>query len=116
MNFVQPYTASLNVSRRSQQSSLGFLKSGEDFSGPSQFVDETEDGKKFELPLFTFDFLAVATNNFGSSNKLGEGGFGLVYKVSLSSIYFLFSVNSLTLKLFIFKKVLSDEPVLLLLN
>jgi hypothetical protein len=66
------------------------MKSGEDFSGPSQFVYESEDGKKFELPVFTFDCLAVATNNFGSSNKLGEGGFGLVYKVSLSSIYLLF--------------------------
>ncbi|KAJ4745346.1 Serine/threonine-protein kinase [Rhynchospora pubera] len=71
---------SLNISRRSQQSSLGFLRSREDFSGPSQFADESEEGKKFELPLFTFDCLAIATNKFGSSNKLGEGGFGLVYK------------------------------------
>ncbi|GAB4831072.1 hypothetical protein Ancab_005082 [Ancistrocladus abbreviatus] len=33
-----------------------------------------------ELPLFKFEKLAIATNNFEESNKLGRGGFGLVYK------------------------------------
>jgi len=34
-----------------------------------------------ELLLFDFAKLAIATNNFHSSNKLGQGGFGPVYKV-----------------------------------
>lgn len=34
-----------------------------------------------ELPLFGFDTIANATNNFAFTNKIGEGGFGLVYKV-----------------------------------
>jgi hypothetical protein len=34
-----------------------------------------------ELLLFDFEKLAIATNNFHSSNKLGQGGFGPVYKV-----------------------------------
>lgn len=34
-----------------------------------------------ELPLFEFQTLAAATNNFNESNKLGQGGFGSVYKV-----------------------------------
>ncbi|WRX29237.1 S-locus glycoprotein domain - like 10, partial [Theobroma cacao] len=34
-----------------------------------------------ELPLFDFATIASATNNFSNSNKIGEGGFGLVYKV-----------------------------------
>jgi hypothetical protein len=34
-----------------------------------------------ELPLFDFSNLACATNNFSIDNKLGEGGFGTVYKV-----------------------------------
>jgi len=34
-----------------------------------------------ELPLFEFQVLAVATNNFSITNKLGQGGFGAVYKV-----------------------------------
>lgn len=31
---------------------------------------------------FSFDELKVATNGFRSSNKIGEGGFGSVYKVN----------------------------------
>ena len=34
-----------------------------------------------ELPLFNFEKLASATNNFHQSNKLGQGGFGPVYRV-----------------------------------
>ncbi|CAL9214540.1 unnamed protein product [Arabidopsis halleri] len=33
-----------------------------------------------ELPLFKFQVLAVATDNFSITNKLGQGGFGAVYK------------------------------------
>ncbi|KAH7838701.1 hypothetical protein Vadar_030045 [Vaccinium darrowii] len=36
-----------------------------------------------ELPLFKFEKLAIATENFDETNKLGHGGFGLVYKVIL---------------------------------
>lgn len=34
-----------------------------------------------ELHHFTFQSISSATNNFSSTNKLGEGGFGAVYKV-----------------------------------
>uniref|UniRef100_A0A1J3FFP7 Receptor-like serine/threonine-protein kinase n=2 Tax=Noccaea caerulescens TaxID=107243 RepID=A0A1J3FFP7_NOCCA len=36
-----------------------------------------------ELPLFEFQVLATATDNFALTNKLGQGGFGLVYKGKL---------------------------------
>ena len=38
-----------------------------------------------DLRPFTFSFveLKTATNDFDSANKLGEGGFGPVYKVSI---------------------------------
>ncbi|XP_054777769.1 G-type lectin S-receptor-like serine/threonine-protein kinase At1g11330 [Prosopis cineraria] len=36
-----------------------------------------------ELPLFEFAKLAVSTNNFHSANKIGQGGFGPVYKGKL---------------------------------
>ncbi|KAM1655307.1 hypothetical protein ACFX1Q_008201 [Malus domestica] len=39
--------------------------------------------KDLELPLFDFEEIATATNNFSFRNKLGEGGFGPVYKGSL---------------------------------
>ncbi|GMP75021.1 hypothetical protein CsSME_00032246 [Camellia sinensis var. sinensis] len=33
-----------------------------------------------ELPIIDFDKILVATHNFSTTNKLGEGGFGPVYK------------------------------------
>ncbi|GMP65589.1 hypothetical protein CsSME_00026318 [Camellia sinensis var. sinensis] len=36
----------------------------------------------FQLPLFDFATIVNATDNFSINNKLGEGGFGLVYKYS----------------------------------
>ncbi|KAJ6812408.1 G-type lectin S-receptor-like serine/threonine-protein kinase B120 [Iris pallida] len=54
------------------------MKGRVDLSGPSDNTQEA--GNDPELPLFTFDFIASATSNFDESNKLGEGGFGDVYK------------------------------------
>jgi len=44
-----------------------------------------------ELPLFDFATLVNATNNFSTDNKLGQGGFGPVYKVNstISCVLFL---------------------------
>ncbi|GJQ94711.1 receptor-like serine/threonine-protein kinase SD1-8 [Tanacetum coccineum] len=40
--------------------------------------DRTDD--EIDLPLFDFPTLVMATNNFSNANKLGQGGFGSVYK------------------------------------
>lgn len=37
--------------------------------------------EELELPLFDFSTVALATDNFSETNKLGQGGFGSVYKV-----------------------------------
>jgi hypothetical protein len=37
---------------------------------------------ELELPFFDFNTITMATNNFSEQNKLGQGGFGIVYKVS----------------------------------
>ncbi|XWS09912.1 hypothetical protein CRYUN_Cryun39dG0030500 [Craigia yunnanensis] len=39
--------------------------------------------KEVDIPLFSFSSVSAATNNFSVSNKLGEGGFGPVYKGKL---------------------------------
>ncbi|KAJ0704959.1 putative protein kinase RLK-Pelle-DLSV family [Helianthus annuus] len=40
-----------------------------------------DDGNQdLELPIFSLDKIAKATCNFSINNKLGEGGFGEVYK------------------------------------
>ncbi|KAE8783099.1 hypothetical protein D1007_43477 [Hordeum vulgare] len=60
------------------------MKAKHDFSGPKQpDQDEAENGDGCELPLFTLETLAAATGGFSEANKLGEGGFGHVYKGSL---------------------------------
>ena len=37
-----------------------------------------------ELPLFTLSTISTATDSFSVKNKLGQGGFGPVYRVSSS--------------------------------
>ena len=44
--------------------------------------------KNAELPLFSYESVSAATNNFLVVNKLGEGGYGPVYKVR-----YIFMVN-----------------------
>ena len=49
-------------------------------------IDQNIEGKSEdlqELPFFNLATIATTTNNFSSNNKLGEGGFGPVYKVNL---------------------------------
>jgi hypothetical protein len=48
--------------------------------------DNVNQLKLQELPLFNFQELASATNNFHQSNKLGQGGFGPVYRVMVAIV------------------------------
>ncbi|KAI3698036.1 hypothetical protein L6452_31146 [Arctium lappa] len=53
-------------------------------SGSFQYMEETQD-EGFQLPLFDLETIFLACNNFSERNKIGQGGFGSVYKGELSN-------------------------------
>ena len=59
------------------------------FPGEDTLGDNLNQVKVQELPLFDFVMLASATNNFHECNKLGQGGFGPVYRVMVALLEFL---------------------------
>jgi aminoglycoside N3'-acetyltransferase len=54
-----------------------------DASGSADLVIEVCQVNGSDLPMLSFNCVAAATDNFCEENKLGQGGFGLVYKVSI---------------------------------
>ena len=52
----------------------------------SNVMISRNDGEEedLDLPLFGLPVITIATNNFSEINKIGEGGFGPVYRVSIS--------------------------------
>lgn len=53
----------------------------------SAVIDMHGQGKGgHDVSLFSFQTIEAATENFSSSNLLGEGGFGPVYKVKISTL------------------------------
>ena len=46
-------------------------------------INKGQKEEDLELPFLDLSTVASATNNFAINNKLGEGGFGPVYKVNL---------------------------------
>ena len=71
-------------------------------------IDQSIEGqsKDMEVLFFTLATIVIATNNFSSYNKLGEGGFGLVYKVTLQQAFLKITKNKKAiLTVFNFNKI-----------
>lgn len=62
-----------------------YEKGGKSPSELSELVlrSDADKVKIEELPLYSFEMLATATANFYTTNLLGMGGFGPVYKVTI---------------------------------
>jgi hypothetical protein len=74
---------------------LKFVDSGKVILLDKQKVNVNEDdglfwgpeGRNSEFKFFDFSQVSGATSNFSSENKLGQGGFGPVYKVKKKSCF-----------------------------
>ncbi|KAH9748226.1 cysteine-rich receptor-like protein kinase 10 [Citrus sinensis] len=65
------------ISREAQLLELGESQIGSHYS---YILREEKQVESKEFPLFPFDLTVEATQHFSDENKLGEGGFGPVYK------------------------------------
>lgn len=52
----------------------------------SQHLDASNQDSDGDMYYFSFSTLKDATDEFSDANKLGEGGFGPVYKVNKSPV------------------------------
>ncbi|KAL1336076.1 receptor-like serine/threonine-protein kinase SD1-8 isoform X2 [Arachis hypogaea] len=66
--------------KKSKQKSRGFVHRSHEFLMNEVVPSVERNMDDLELPMFDFDTLTMATNNFSQNNKLGEGGFGNVHK------------------------------------
>lgn len=63
-----------------QCENLSLLGFGGNAAYSSMSIDDGNSSA--DLSLLSLDTIAAATDNFSEENKLGEGGFGQVYKVT----------------------------------
>ena len=79
---IELVTCGITGEREMEEAMLPELATSNNFSDSK---DVEHDGTRgaHDLKLFSFDSIVAATNYFSSENKLGEGGFGLVYKVNI---------------------------------
>ncbi|KAD3337308.1 hypothetical protein E3N88_32828 [Mikania micrantha] len=78
--FICCYLRKKKVKRDEGEVGFSFKNSMKSLEG--SFM-EKDIGKNVDLDVFDLSTIAAATDNFSPSNKLGEGGFGSVYKGKL---------------------------------
>ncbi|KAK3433280.1 hypothetical protein EUGRSUZ_D00903 [Eucalyptus grandis] len=80
-NFQVPVPSLTAPDRRGRNHQFGAATSSTYFDEiPGLEVLDSEGRRKIDIPVFDFETVAAATSNFSFANKLGQGGFGSVYK------------------------------------
>ncbi|XP_010665844.2 G-type lectin S-receptor-like serine/threonine-protein kinase B120 [Beta vulgaris subsp. vulgaris] len=76
-----------SLSKRGNDAMRMELRKGQgystDVSGSQEMIGEGDLENAKDVPLFNYNLVASATNFFSMENKLGQGGFGPVYKGTL---------------------------------
>ncbi|KAK9068577.1 hypothetical protein SSX86_012692 [Deinandra increscens subsp. villosa] len=78
--FICCYIRKKKAKRNEDQDGFSFTNNMKSLEGPFK---ENGIGKNVDLHAFDLGAIVSATDNFSPSNKLGEGGFGSVYKGKL---------------------------------
>ncbi|THG17569.1 hypothetical protein TEA_004957 [Camellia sinensis var. sinensis] len=71
---------SITLYLRKKKKNLQLNREGNLMHNSEQGYNDKSQKEDLELPLFDLAVIANSTNNFSIDNKLGEGGFGPVYK------------------------------------
>ena len=88
---------------------LEFATATKSKSKESLLFDHLNDVKLHELPILNLEELAIATNDFHMDNKLGQGGFGPVYKVMVTLVQFINqSLSNRYVLIFFFQGILHN--------
>lgn len=61
------------------------LSNVNDVTGSFEYKED--DPESIDVPFFNWETILDASNNFADANKLGAGGFGSVYRVTIKNIY-----------------------------
>ncbi|XP_027185187.1 G-type lectin S-receptor-like serine/threonine-protein kinase At1g11330 [Coffea eugenioides] len=69
--------------QKGKEDQISLIEAGEVYKVESLFSHNLEQPKLEELPLYSYETLANATDDFEPKNELGKGGFGPVYKGKL---------------------------------
>lgn len=60
---------------------LLYILTGKNYEFSLKNHTDNKENEDIDIPIFDLSTIANSTNNFSIDNKLGEGGFGPVYKV-----------------------------------